>query len=139
VRWLLTSLALLAALSVPASAQRPTPTGAVTSVAASATGTTSAVVATLPAVASKTNYLCTVDISELQGSTAGSFSATVSGLVGSVTFTYEGSNAASSASTISRTFTPCIGANGANSAISVTANANANAAAVSVNLTGYAQ
>ncbi|HET8921271.1 MAG TPA: hypothetical protein VFN27_16550 [Xanthobacteraceae bacterium] len=103
-----------------------------------ATGTTAAVTATIPAVAAKTNFLCTLDVSELQTATAGSFSVTVSGLLGG-TFTYQGSNAASAASTLSRTFTPCLVGSAVNTAIVVTAAANANGAAVDVNVSGYLQ
>jgi hypothetical protein len=108
-------------LATPALGQQnfPTPNGQVTAITGIASGTTSAT-ATLAAAANKRTYICGFAVSALNTATASSYSATISGLLGG-SFAYQGNNGASAGSTISQTFTPCVAANVADSAITVTA------------------
>lgn len=132
-------IALLLALGQAAAQQNfPTPTGAVTSVTGTGTGSTGAVTATLTAVAGKTTYICGFAVSELNTAVANSYSATISGLLGG-SFVYEGQNAASAASTVSQTFTPCVPASAPNTNIVVTTSANADGAAVNAAAWGFNQ
>lgn len=99
-------------------------------------GTTGAVVGTLAAAVGKTTYICGFDVSSI-GGTAATGPVTVAGLVGS-SMVYQMSSTAAGI-TLSRTFTPCIPASAANTAITVTTTANGTATAVDVNSWGYQQ
>jgi hypothetical protein len=103
---------------------------------ASASGTTGAVTATLAAVAGKTTWLCSLDVSAI-GGTAAVGPVTVSGLIGG-SFTYQLASSAAGV-TLSRTFSPCIAASAADTAISAATTADGSASAVSINLSGFVQ
>jgi hypothetical protein len=111
-----------------ATANTAYPCGA-TPVTASATGTTGAVTATLPAVAGKTTYLCTVLIGEAGSGTA---TATATNTVtGTLNFVVVAPG------NFSVPFNPCVPANAANVTIPVATAANATATAVAVTATGF--
>jgi hypothetical protein len=99
-----------------------------------ATGSTSAVVGTLAAATGKTTYICGFDVSAI-GGTAAVGPVTVAGTIGS-SLVYQMSSLAAG-TTLSRTFTPCIPANAAATAITVTTTADGSASAVDVNSWGY--
>lgn len=100
-------------------------------------GTTGAVVATLPATANVTNYVCGWDVSAI-GGTAAIGPIVVAGLVDSSSFTYQASSTAAGI-TISRNYNPCVPASAVNTAITVTTTADGTATAVNVNVNGYQQ
>lgn len=100
-----------------------------TPITASATGTTGAVSATLPATAGKTTYLCSVQIGE-----AGTGTATATA-TNTITGTLNYVVAAPGNFTV--TYTPCVPASAANTTIPVATVANASATAVAVTATGY--
>lgn len=104
-------------------------------VVATATGTTGAVTATLPAVAKVTTWICGFDVSAI-GGTAAVGPVTVTGLVGSKTLTYQLSSSAAGV-VLSRTFTPCIPASAVDTGIGVTTTADGTATAVDVSAWGY--
>lgn len=116
-----------------AGAQYPTNATPITGIG---TGTTGAVVGTLAAAAGVTTYICGFDVSAI-GGTAAVGPVVVSGLIGG-SFTYQLSSSATG-NTLSRTFTPCIPASAANTAIAVTTTADGTATAVDVNASGYRQ
>lgn len=97
-------------------------------------GTTGAVVGTLAAVSGKTTYICGADISAI-GGTAAVGPIVIAGTLGG-SLTYQMSSTAAGV-TMSRTFSPCIPASAANTAITVTTTANGTATAVNVNSWGY--
>lgn len=101
-----------------------------------ATGTTGSVVGTLAAVSGKTTYICGFDVSAI-GGTAAVGPITIANTV-TASLVYQLSSTASGV-TLSRTFTPCIPASAANTAITVTTTADGTATAVSVNSWGYQQ
>jgi hypothetical protein len=105
-------------------------------VTANASGSTGAVTATLATVPGKTLFICGFDVSAI-GGTAAIGPITVTGLLGG-TFTYQQSSSAAGI-VLSRTFTPCIPANGQNQSIAVVTTADGTATAVNVNITGVAQ
>lgn len=107
------------------------------STVASASGTTGAVAASLPATAGVTNYICGFTVSAL-GGTASVGPISVSGLVGSKTFTYQLASSATGA-TLTVPYQPCIPASATNSAITVTTTADGTATAVNVGVWGYQQ
>lgn len=124
----LLTLCLLACLS-PASAQQACPNpfvaGAVcVPVTASATGTTAAVAATLPAVAGKTTYLCGFYYTGTNATAANTATAvTVTGTIGG-TMTFGFPTLAAAATTpntipIDEGFIPCVAASAINTAIAV--------------------
>jgi hypothetical protein len=142
---LLLALALLYA--TPTAAQTPvwlcnpspsgcTPAGTWSvsgTVVGAGTGTTGAVTATLAAAASKTTYICGVQVSSTG---TGTSPVTVTPLAaGSGTFTYQ----LTAPGNFSMSYSPCIPANAQNTAITVTAGANGTATAVDVNAWGYQQ
>jgi len=104
------------------------PAGA-TPLQASATGTTGAVTASLPAAAGKTTYVCGFDISAAGTGSIGPVAT--SGLVHN--FTYQ----LTAPGTVSRTFQPCLPGSAANTAISLATTADGTATAVDVNLFGF--
>ncbi len=103
-------------------------------VTGNATGTTGAVVGTLAGTGSKTTYICGFDVSAI-GGTAAVGPITVAGLTGSSMVFYFSSTA--SGATLSRTFSPCIPASAANTAITVTTTADGTATGVAVNSWGF--
>lgn len=107
----------------------------VTPIAAVATGTTSAVTATMPAVAGRTNYICQFDVSAL-GGTATVGPITLTGLIGGSTLTYQMASTASG-NLFTRQFNPCMPASATNTAIAVATTADGTASAVDVNITGF--
>jgi hypothetical protein len=121
-------LAFLAA-APPASAQQACPNPFVagapcTPVTASATGTTGAVVATLPAVAGKTAYICGFYYTGTNATAANTAtSVTITGTI-TATMTF-GFPTLAAAATVPNTipideeFIPCIAASGLNTAIAV--------------------
>ena len=95
----------------------PTPGGG-TQVTASATGTTGAVTASLPALSGKSNYLCGFTVTSAGTTTPALFPVTITGTTsGTLTFEYWATGAAQGA--LERTFTPCIVSSGSNTAITV--------------------
>lgn len=104
----------------------------VTPVSNSATGTTGAVVATLPGVAGKTTSICSFNVAATGTGAIGPI--TVAGLAGgSQTFQL------TAPGTLPITFTPCAAASATNTAITVTTTADASATGVIVNATGFQQ
>lgn len=107
------------------------PTGA-TGITGNASGTTGAVVATLAAVAGKTTWICNFNVSAAGSASVGPI--TVAGLAGGsqvYQLTAPGS--------VGATFTPCLPASAANTAITITTTADATATAVNVNSSGFQQ
>ncbi len=117
--------------NVSVQSQYPVSTAGVAAVpvTASATGTTGAVTATLPATAGKTTYLCSVQIGE-----AGTGTATATA-TNTITGTLNYVVAAPGNFTV--TYSPCVPASAANTTIPVATAANASATAVAVTATGY--
>lgn len=112
------------------------PTGA-TAISGNAAGTTGAVVGTLAAAASKTTYICGFNVQAI-GGTAAVGPITIAGLIGS-SQVYQGSSSAAGGTVASGTFSPCIPASAANTAITITTTANGTATAVDVNSWGFQQ
>ncbi|MDB6085542.1 MAG: hypothetical protein JWN43_3423 [Gammaproteobacteria bacterium] len=121
---------LLAALfAFPAQAQQACPDpftarGACTPITASATGTTGAVVATLPAVAGKTTYICGFYYTGTNATAANTAtSVTVTGTIGG-TMSFGFPTLAAAATTpntipVDEAFLPCVAASAINTAIAV--------------------
>lgn len=110
--------------------------GAATAITGNAAGTTGAVVGTLAATAAKTTYICGFSVDAV-GGTAAVGPITVAGLItASMVF-----QLTSSATGVSRavTFSPCIPASAANTAITITTTADGTASAVNVNSWGMQQ
>jgi hypothetical protein len=104
----------------------------VTPISNSATGSTAAVVATLPGVAGKTTSICSFNVAATGTGAIGPI--TVAGLAGgSQTFQL------TAPGTLPITFTPCAQASAQNTAITVTTTADATAAIVTVNASGFQQ
>ena len=122
---------------IPSSQYPGNATAAAAPVTATATGTTAATVATIPAVASKTAYICgftiTADATALAVGTAvvsGTISGSLSYLQGIFAVT-------SGASDLTKSFNPCIPASAANTAIAVTSAAAGTGGNTIVNVQGY--
>lgn len=116
-------------VSLPSYPVNPATAVAATPVTASATGTTGAVSATLPATAGKTTYLCSVQIGEAgTGTATATATSTVSGTLNYVV-------AAPGNFTV--TYNPCVPASAANQSIAIATAANASATAVAVTATGF--
>lgn len=109
------------------------PSGA-TPITGNAQGTTSAVVATLAATAGKTTYICGFHIDSTGSGAIGPI--TMAGLIGS-SMVFQGTAGANN--NPSQTFTPCVPASAANTAITITTTADGTATAVDVNSWGYQQ
>lgn len=116
-------------------ATTPTPGGG-TAITGNAAGTTGAVVGTLAGVAGKTTYICGFNVSAI-GGTATVGPITVAGLVGSSQVYQVPVNSTAGAILATQTFSPCIPASAANTAITVTTTANGTATAVDVNSWGF--
>jgi hypothetical protein len=77
-------------------------------------------------VANEQTYICGFAVNALKG------------LLGGSNFVYQGQNAASAASTITQTFTPCVAASSPNSAITITAS-DADGSALNAQAWGFQQ
>lgn len=130
--------AIGSSLSTVSSSQYPANNiGAAVPVTATATGTTAATVATIPAVAGKTAFICgstiTADATALAVGTA-----VVSGTIsGSLSYLQGISAATSGAGNLTQTFNPCIPASAINTAIVVTSAAAGTGGNTIVNAQGY--
>lgn len=105
----------------------PTPVGAV------AVGTTGAVVATYAATANVTNFLCEYNVSVIGSAVAGT--VTIAGLNGGTRVV--NLTAVAAGSFLKESFSPCIPASAANTAITITSSAFTAATANDVNSSGY--
>jgi hypothetical protein len=106
-------------------------------VSGNATGSTGAVVGTLPAsTAGKTTFICGFSVDAV-GGTAAVGPIVLSGIIGGP-MTFQLSSSATG-SFRDRDFSPCLAASAANTAITVTTTANATATAVDVKTWGYQQ
>jgi hypothetical protein len=109
--------------AAPAFAQ-PRPNNNAVLVTNSATGTTGAVVATLPAAAGKITYICGFSVSPGSAATAITIQVVV---VANSTFTWAVgapvTAVGTTGATFTQTFLPCIPASGTNTAITVTSGA----------------
>jgi hypothetical protein len=115
------------------------PQGAVP-VTSSATGTTSAVVATLPGVSGKTTYLCGFNVTGTTSTTANSTAVTVAGTIsGSLNFNIQHPVTPSLGNLASPPMAPCIPASAQNTSITVTSAADAGGSNVAVAAWGYQQ
>jgi hypothetical protein len=116
-------IALLALAALPALAQ-PFPRQNSVIVTNSATGTTGAVVATLPAVAGKITYICGFSVSPGSAATAITIQVVV---VANSTFTWAVgapvTAVGTTGATLTQTFSPCVPAAGSNTTITVTSGA----------------
>lgn len=99
-----------------------------------ATGSTSAVVGTLAAQQFKTTYICGFAVSAI-GGTAAVGPITIANTISS-SLVYQLASSASG-SQLTQTFTPCIPANAANTAITITTTADGSATGVDVNSWGF--
>ena len=142
----LAALLALCLLAAPAESQTcPNPyanAGLCTPITASATGTTGAITATLPAAAGKTTYICGFYFfgTNATGANTGT-SVTVTGAItGTMSFgftTLAGVTVANSPP-INMGFTPCVAASGVNTAIAVNGPAlGAGATLVTLSAWGY--
>lgn len=114
------------------------PTGS-TAVTASATGTTLATAATLPAVASVTNYICGFSVRS-NATAAVTGNITVEGVVtATMNFTHWTAPLASGIGSVDQTFYPCVPASAVNTAITVTGPAPGAGGTISVTTWGYNQ
>lgn len=112
------------------------PTGAVP-VTASATGTTGATTATLPASATKTTYLCGFSI-RANATAAATGNATVTGLIaGTLNFTQWTAPLASGLGAIEEHISLCIPGSAVNTGIAVISAAPGSGGTVSVSAWGY--
>jgi hypothetical protein len=114
------------------------PASTATQVIVSASGTTLAVVATMPAVSGKTNFLC--DLSSEQTATAGIIGGiTITGLLGGTRTYFAGVGTSPVVSQTNRNFYPCIPASAVNTAIVFTTGAAGAGGNVSMNVDGFVQ
>jgi hypothetical protein len=110
-----------------------------TAVISSATGTTGAVVATLPGVASKFTYICGFYATGNEAATGAVVAVTVAGMVsGSMVFNIS-HPVTPSLGIANQSFTPCLPSSAVNTAITVTSAADAAGTNVSVAAWGYQQ
>lgn len=108
-----------------------------TPLTANAAGTTGAVVGTYAASPGRTNFICGFEVSAI-GGTAAVGPITIAGLTGS-SMVFQGSASVAGGTVAQKTFSPCIPASAANTAITVTTTADGTATAVNVNSWGYRQ
>lgn len=139
------TLAVLALSTQLAAAQFMAPDSASTraGIENSATGTTGAVVATLPAVIGKQTFLCGFSIQSNNPTAGIVVNPTVTGLTGgTMTFVYSALAAVAtvqSPAPLNITFTPCIQSSAQNTAVVVTLPAlGAGTTSAAVNVWGYA-
>lgn len=106
-------------------------------ITASATGTTAATTATLPAATSQTTYLCGFAI-RVNATAAATGNATVTGTItGTMNFTQWTAPAASGIGLVNHTFNPCIPSSAINTGIAVISAAPGTGGVVSVTAWGY--
>ena len=117
----------------PVSLSSQYPSGS-TAITGNSTGTTGAVVGSLAGVASKTTYICGLNVSATGGTAAVGPITVANTITGSMVFELNSSVAGSN---ISENFSPCIPANAANTAITTTTTADGTASAVAVNSWGF--
>lgn len=104
-----------------------------------ASGTTAAVVLTIPANATKTNYLCGYTI-DADATAAGVGSMTITGLLGGTQTRRQGFGAvAASTVTTGQEFANCLKGSGTNTAIVITSAAAGTAGNTNVNAHGYVE
>lgn len=112
--------------------------GTATAVEISATGTTAATAATMPAVSAKTNYVCgftiTADATALATGTA-----VLSGLTNSLSYLQTIVAITSGTSDLTKTFNPCLPASAVNTAIVITSAAAGTGGNTIVNIQGFVQ
>lgn len=108
-------------------------------ITASATGTTSAITATLPAVAGRTVFLTSIVVTSSGATAAGSSTVTVTGTVGgSLSFVYpQVAIANNNQAPLDVFYEPAVQASSSNTAISATVTLGAGTTAGAVTLTGY--
>jgi hypothetical protein len=147
MRALLALLALL--VTAPALAQVPSWQGGggaatgttypnqATPVTASNLGTTGATTASIPAVAGKTSYLCGVDIAATATAAIQASTMTIAGAIGGTMNFVQGAGAIPNVVRTTLNFRPCIPANAANTAISVSSIPAGAGGSTSVNVWGY--
>ena len=134
IRNIAATIALMLALASPAFGQGR-PVGS-TLVTASATGTTGATTATLPAAPGLTTYMCGFSI-DANATAAIAGNATVTGTVsGTLNFT-QPVGATPAVGTVNRIFNPCVPGNAINTAIAVNSIAPGTAGVVSVTAWGF--
>lgn len=121
----------------PAFAQFVVPVGA-SAVATSATGTTGIVTATMPALASQTNWICGFAI-RASATAAVTGDATVTGTVNTLHFTQFVAPVASGIGVVEEYFSPCLPASAFNTAIAVNSIAAGTAGVTSVTVWGYSK
>lgn len=108
---------------------------AATAIQGNGSGTTGAVVGTLAGAASKTTYLCDLDVSAAGTGSIGP--VTVAGLLGgSKVFQLP---VTAGGAPFSKSFNPCLPASAVNTAITITTTADGTATAVNVNSSGFQQ
>jgi hypothetical protein len=118
----------------------PLPSGAtaVTGTFSGADTTTQS--ATLAGVAGHTTYICNFSVTGLGSTAGGAVTVTVATLVGATTLSYSyvyavGVGVANAS--LSQTYSPCIAANAANTAITITVPGSAGNTATQINASGY--
>lgn len=117
----------------PTNATTTTPTA----VTASTTGTTAATAASLGATASVTNFVCGFDVTS-DATALATGTAVLSGTIsGSLSYLQTITAATNGTSQLTRSFTPCIPASGANVAITITSAAAGTGGNTIVNIWGY--
>jgi hypothetical protein len=100
-------------------------------------GTTAAVVATMPALASKTSFICGFTITSNATTALGTGIATIAGPTTSLTYIASIAAVASGVGVTTDHFNPCIPATTTNTAITVTAPAAGTGGVTNVVMTGY--
>lgn len=128
--------AILSGIQSPANFASQYPSGAIP-ITNSATGTTSATVATLAAHATRTTYICGFSI-RANATAATTGNSTVTGTVsGTLNFTQWTAPLASGVGITEMIFTPCVPGSAANTAIAATSAAAGSGGVVSVTAWGY--
>lgn len=132
----ITLLCLIATgvLGVAVFAQPSLPQDRAIVITGNAQGTTGAVVATLPAKANYTTYICGFHLDSTGSGAMGPI--TLAGIVNGP-MVFQGTAGANN--NPSQTFYPCIPASAPNTAITITTTADGTATAVDVNMWGYQQ
>jgi hypothetical protein len=116
----------------------PYPCGA-TPITASATGTAGSVTATLAAVATKTTYICSFQITSSGATGAAAVAATVTGTItGTMNYVYpQVAVATNNQNSLPIPFNPCIPASGLNVAIAVNLTTGAGTTLTAVSAQGF--
>ena len=139
MKWLVALVACLWASSIFGQVPGPStgtgyPSGSIPLVVG-VTGTTGAVTASLPGSPGRLTYMCGLHIDAAGSGAIGPI--TITGLAGGTTWTYQATAGNSGTSPPVQTYSPCIPANAANTAIVVTTSADGTASAVDINTWGY--